>query len=190
MASHGRWCSGRCLQPVGERNALAEKRIQAVSSDSAQDPAVLQPSVLDQNTSTRKHFDYEDIPIFHADVKYCEFENRMMSDDPVSVADDEEIGRASVTNDKEIGVNQARGESVFVDSVQGALEKFNLILPWQQIKEQPKEEKDEIIAEAASQADSEHPDDETQDRAATTRAPETHVRFLVQALHVQTSIQV
>jgi hypothetical protein len=44
-----------------EKNALAEKQIQAVS-DSALHPADVQPSVLDTNTSTKKHFDYEDMP--------------------------------------------------------------------------------------------------------------------------------
>ena len=87
-------------------------------------------------------------------MEYCEFENRIMSDDPASVADDQEIGRgdaASVTNDEEIGMSYGmRGDIVFVDS---ALNMLNLILPWQQTKEQPKEEKDEIILEAASLGD-------------------------------------
>ena len=149
-------------------------------------------------------------------MEYCEFENRIMSDDPASVADDQEIGRgdaASVTNDEEIGMSYGMRGDIVLDS---ALNMLNLILPWQQTKEQPKEEKDEIILEAASLGDtsttadarrirdtsrvgeragpiqkaSRPPSgamflqstapsapapsvDETQDRAATTRAPET-----------------
>jgi hypothetical protein len=86
-------------------------------------------------------------------MEYCEFENRIMSDDPASVADDQEIGRgdaASVTNDEEIGMSYGMRGDIVLDS---ALNMLNLILPWQQTKEQPKEEKDEIILEAASLGD-------------------------------------
>jgi len=118
-----------------ERKTQTENKLSPASSDvNALDPADLQPSILEE-------YDCSQDDHVKPEMSTTSLEQRIMGNDSASVASDEEI---------ELGMDQARGEFVFVESVQEALGIFNLMLPWQQKQEQPKADEDEILAEAAS----------------------------------------